>query len=93
MRACIVLADDGRFPQEIHVARRSMAVRRAQPTTASSCHSAGKSLSVSTTVGELDPRSRDEVAYRARDENLARAGQRYAARADVDGDPCEVVPV
>jgi hypothetical protein len=50
-------------------------------------------LSVSATVGERDLRSRDEVAYRARDENLARAGKRYDARADVDGDPCEVVPV
>src|SRR2546423_1061407 len=39
---------------------------------------------------EGDPGAGDEVAHRARDEHLARPGERRDARAGVDGDPAHL---
>src|SRR5918912_3540752 len=39
---------------------------------------------------EGDPRAGDEVAHRARDEDLTRPGQRRDPRAGVDGDPAHL---
>ena len=46
---------------------------------------------MSPSIIELDPRAGHEILHRARDEQLARLGQRRDALADVDRDAADVL--